>query len=116
MGLIFFTNLPYVYLFSLVEFLTSLFHISQTMYTLIIFVIMELVDVYGLFLIFFIFTNFILFYYNFFFQIFIPLKNSIATTFSQKNTPLNNVNRLTLFRSTFVLLKQLCTPSTQSFK
>ena len=72
------TSITPLYLSTLVEFITSMLYFLQSMYTLIIFVIMELVDVYGLFLVFFIFTNFVLFYYNFFFQVFLLTLSSAS--------------------------------------
>ena len=76
---------------------------------------MELVDVYGLFLIFFMFTNFVLFYYNFFFQVFFLSKEFIvnATTLSPSNQ--NTTKRLTPFNSTFALLQKSFSSTMSTF-
>ena len=76
---------------------------------------MELVDVYGLFLIFFMFTNFVLFYYNFFFQIFFLSKDFMvnATTVPVSNN--NTTKRLTPFTSTFALLQKSFSSTTSTF-
>ena len=101
--LILLSNLLPMYFFSLIEFITSFFHFLQTIYSTIIFVIMELVDVYGLFLVFFLFTNFTLSYYNLFFNIFFLTKNSSLGLVSPITTtlaPVSTSNKFVYFSST----------------
>ena len=103
------TSITPLYLSTLVEFITSMLYFLQSMYTLIIFVIMELVDVYGLFLVFFIFTNFVLFYYNFFFQVFLFSKEFAINAVTINPTGQNTTAKLTLFSTTFLLFKRSLT-------
>lgn len=76
---------------------------------------MELVDVYGLFLIFFMFTNFVLFYYNFFFQIFFLSKEFMVNSTTLSPSSKNTTRRLTPFTSTFALLQKSFSSTTATF-
>ena len=79
---------------------------------------MEMVDVYGFFLILFLFSNFILMYYNFFFQIFFSSKAffSSGSLSNMAQKPLNKVGKLVNFQTTLNLFYKGVGLKTLNFK